>query len=176
MTVYRHAAVADWRAIANLHAESWRATYRGAYSDEYLDGPVFAEREQVWRVRLSAPPRNQFVVVAEADNGIIGFACAYGDDDERWGTLLDNIHVSPGLHRRGVGTRLVTQIAVWCRSHHPDSGLYLWVLGQNTDAQRFYERLGATDRLVEHRPPPIGGGGPRPVHLFAWSCLEDVRA
>jgi len=28
-------------AVAALHAESWRRNYRGAYSDDFLDGEVF---------------------------------------------------------------------------------------------------------------------------------------
>ena len=40
-------------AVATLHAESWRAHYRGAYRDEYLDGEVVQARIRVWKERLS---------------------------------------------------------------------------------------------------------------------------
>ena len=59
------ATAEDTQAIATLHAESWRTTYRGAYSDEFLDGDVHANRMEVWGARLAAPERNQFVVVAD---------------------------------------------------------------------------------------------------------------
>ena len=52
------------------------------------------------------------------------------------------MHVRPGHQGRGVGARLMAEIAAWCRTHHPDCGLYLWVLAQNEGAQRFYERRG----------------------------------
>ena len=64
------------------------------------DGPVFEDRRIVWEKRLAEPPANQFVVLAEEEGDGVGFACAYGRDDPRWGTLLDNIHVRPALHRR----------------------------------------------------------------------------
>lgn len=45
---FREATGADAMAVATLHAESWRAFYRGAYRDEYLDGDVFEDRLRVW--------------------------------------------------------------------------------------------------------------------------------
>ncbi len=55
---YREATAEDALAVATLHAESWRTHYRGAYRDEYLDGPVLEERTGVWseRVRASLGP------------------------------------------------------------------------------------------------------------------------
>ena len=174
-TQYRKATSEDRLAIADLHAESWRHTYRGAYRDEFLDGPVFDDRRAVWEKRLSEPPANQFVVVAEEEGRIVGLACAYGGDDEQWGTLLDNIHVQPELHGNGIGTGLVAEVVNWCLAHHPDSGLWLWVVGQNHRARRFYERLGAIDRGAELRPPSAGGGKRRQVHRYAWATLDSVR-
>jgi hypothetical protein len=49
----RVATGADAMAVATLHAESWRAHYRGAYRDEYLDGEVVQDRIRVWKERLS---------------------------------------------------------------------------------------------------------------------------
>jgi GNAT superfamily N-acetyltransferase len=172
---YRNATSGDFLAIADLHAESWRRTYRGAYRDEYLDGPVFDDRRTVWHKRLSEPSANQFVVVAEQDGRVLGFACAYGDDDAQWGTLLDNIHVRPGLHGNGIGGGLVAEVVSWCLAHHPDRGLWLWVVGQNRNARHFYERLGAIDHGAELRPPSAGGGEPRAVHRYAWATLDRVR-
>src|SRR5262245_33873068 len=174
-TRQRMATFTDRLAIADLHAESWRRTYRGAYRDEFLDGPVFDERRAVWEKRLSAPSANQFVVVAEEEGRIVGFACAYGRDDARWGTLLDNLHVRPELHGNGIGAGLVAEVVSWCLAHHPDSGLWLWVVGQNQRARRFYEQLGAIDRGAELRPPSAGGGEPRAVHRYAWATLDGVR-
>src|SRR5262249_2424938 len=101
---YREATYTDRLAIATLHAESWRSTYRGSYQDAFLDGPAFGGRKRVWQRRVAHPPANQFVVVAEEQADIVGFACAYGQDDPRWGTLLDNLHVRPALQRQGIGT------------------------------------------------------------------------
>ena len=165
----RHATYEDRVAIDTLHADSWRATYRGAYRDEYLDGDVVQDRLAVWENRLSAPSPNQLVIVAEGEGRIVGFACAYGRDDEQWGTLLDNLHVRPELHRQGTGRRLLLDVATWCRARYPDCGLYLWVLAQNQNARRFYERMGATDCGGDVSVPP--GGGQADSRRYAWATV-----
>lgn len=171
--IYRTAHYEDKVSIATLHAESWRAHYRGAYRDQFLDGPVFDERMKVWEERLSVPSANQFVVVAEEDDRTVGFACAYGRDDERWGTLLDNIHVMPDRQRRGMGRHLLSEVAAWCSANYPDCGLYLWVLAQNTQAQRFYRGLGALDCGGGAFEPP--GGGRITSRRYAWPSVMDIR-
>jgi GNAT superfamily N-acetyltransferase len=168
----REATGADAMAVATLHAESWRTHYREAYRDEYLDGDVVEDRLRVWNERLSAPAPNQFVVLAEEDDELIGFACAYGGNDETWGSLLDNIHVRPEHQGRGVGARLVAEVAAWCRASHADCGLYLWVLEQNRRAQRFYQRLGASDQGGELSEPP--GGGQIHGRRYAWKAVPNI--
>lgn len=170
---FREASFEDAEAVAELHAESWRASYRGAYSDEFLDGDVEHERARVWRERLSAPPGNQFVVIAEDADRLVGLACAYGLEDEQWGTLLDNLHVSPGCQRRGIGGRLVAGVGEWCRAEYPDHGLYLWVLEHNRRARRFYECMGASDRGGAVFEAP--GGGEIRSRRYAWSTLAEIE-
>jgi GNAT superfamily N-acetyltransferase len=160
----------DAPAIAALHADSWRTAYRGALTDEFLDGDVTRDRMKVWEQRLSSPAANQFVIVAEEDGRIIGFACAFGGKDKRLGTLLDNIHVRRNLHRQGMGKRLLSAVADWCRAEYPSEGLYLSVLEQNTQARRFYESLGATDQEGDIWLPP--GGGSVAIRRYAWSRDE----
>jgi GNAT superfamily N-acetyltransferase len=170
---FRTATRADATAVATLHADSWRAHYRGAYRDAYLDGDVVADRLRVWEERLAAPAANQLVMLAEDDDGaLLGFACAYGAHDATWGSLLDNIHVRPEHQGRGVGAALLAEVAAWCGAHHGGCGLYLWVLVQNHRAQRFYARLGASDRGGELSEPP--GGGQIHGRRYAWDAVPAL--
>ena len=169
----RDATGDDAPAIAALHAESWRTTYRGALRDDYLDGDIVRERTTVWRGRLDQPAANQRVVVAEGPGRLVGFACAYGNDDEHWGTQLDNLHVRRDAHGHGTGSRLVAEVAAWCRTAYPAGGLYLWVLEQNHPARRFYERLGATDQEGDVWLPP--DGGTVKTRRYVWSRDDLVR-
>jgi hypothetical protein len=89
------ATAADAAAIATLHAESWRAAYRGMYSDDYLDGPVFEDRLRVWNERFSPPSSEQFVLLGLDGDDVLGFVCAYGRADPTWGTLIDTSTSGP---------------------------------------------------------------------------------
>ena len=61
---------------------------------------------------------------------------------------------------------LVREIARWSLEGHPEIGLYLGVLEQNTKAQNFYQRLGAEDVGGFIDNPP--GGGVVRARRYAW--------
>jgi ribosomal protein S18 acetylase RimI-like enzyme len=142
----RDAGTRDIEAIAALHADSWRRHYRGAYSDEFLDGDVFDDRLVVWTDRLARPRSraNVCTIVAERDGILVGFAHTIFEDDPTWGALLDNLHVRHDSKGCGIGTRLMSETAEAVIERSPSSGLYLWVLEQNISAQAFYEARGGT--------------------------------
>ncbi len=169
---YREATPDDVAAIALLHAESWKLHYRGAYRDDFLDGDVEQDRRTVWQERFAPLPENQFVVLAEDAGCLVGFACAYGREDEKWGTLLDNLHVVPDGHGRGTGAGLMTRVGAWCRANYSDCGLYLWVLEQNDKARVFYARMGGRDCGGAQFVPP--GGGQIDSRRYAWASLDDI--
>jgi GNAT superfamily N-acetyltransferase len=137
----RLATHADARAVAALHADSWRRHYRGAYSDAYLDGEVEAERLKVWHTRLELQDGSTTTVLAEEAGTVVGFIHVVLEEDPTYGSLVDNLHVAYGRKRGGIGTRLITEAAKVVIDHGP-GGLHLWVLEQNSGAQRFYEALG----------------------------------
>ena len=152
---FRLARPADAEAVAELHAESWRRHYRGAYSDAFLDGDVVADRLAVWTGLLREPDPGRRTIVAE-DRGLVGFASTLFDDDPVWGALLDNLHVAEGHRRRGIASRLLALTAAAVVRRPEGTGLYLWVLEQNVEAQAFYEARGG--RCVARSPVSPPGG------------------
>jgi ribosomal protein S18 acetylase RimI-like enzyme len=168
----RAARADDAHAIAGLHADSWQRHYRGAYSDAFLDGDVTEYLLAVWTERLSAPSPQARTILAELGGEVTGFAHARLNDHPTWGALLDNLHVKYGVKRHGTGTRLLAMTARAVLDSAPGSGLYLWVLEQNTAAQAFYEARGGTCVERSHASPP--GGDParlngKPAILrYAW--------
>jgi ribosomal protein S18 acetylase RimI-like enzyme len=140
---FRLAGPLHAEAVANLHADSWRRHYRGAYSDAFLDGDVVADRVAVWTDRLREPDPQRCTILAE-NSSLVGFANTVFDDDPTWGSLLDNLHVADEHKRRGVGSRLLALTAEAVVQRPESPGLYLWVLEQNVDAQAFYEARGGT--------------------------------
>lgn len=175
---FRSAGADDARQVAALHADSWRRHYRGAYADSFLDGDVVADRLFVWTGRLAAAG-NTATVLAEHDDRLVGFVHVVFDDDPRWGSLVDNLHVVHDARRTGIGTRLLAHVAHAVTDRAAGAAMYLWVLEQNTAAQQFYRAVGAT--CVESRwVPPTGGdqtrlrGRPRGLRMF-WPDVGPVR-
>ena len=142
---FRIAYPNDAAAIAHLHAESWRNTYRGMMSDAYLDGDVFTERLKKWQARFDNPKDNQHIIVALQNDELAGFACVYGADDEKWGSLIDNLHVRPDLKGQGIGKQLIQKAMDWARENYPEQGIYLLVFEANEASRRFYEAMGGTN-------------------------------
>jgi ribosomal protein S18 acetylase RimI-like enzyme len=156
---FRAAGPADAGAVAGLHADSWRRHYRGAYADAYLDGDVEADRRAVWAERLTTASMDDYTVVADEQQTVVGFAHTMLSADPVWGALLDNLHVAHGHKRGGIGATLLKLSAEFVADRAPAEGLHLWVLEQNTAAQAFYRALGG--ECVERGvvPPPGGVEG-----------------
>jgi len=154
----RAATSKDVEAIAALHAQSWRQNYRGAYLDAYLDGDVVSERLAVWTDRVAHPEPTDSTIVAEHDGELLGFAHTKFDDDADWGALLENLHVVPDHKRFGIGSGLMAETARTVLARPAPTGLYLWVLEQNTAAQAFYTARGGRQVGRELRGPFPGGG------------------
>jgi ribosomal protein S18 acetylase RimI-like enzyme len=173
----RAAAAADADAVAALHTESWRHHYRGAYADSFLDGDVLSDRHAVWSRRLAAPGPERITILAEADAEVAGFVHVVLDEDERWGSLVDNLHVSGTRQRQGIGSALMAGAAQAVADRATSRSMYLWVLQQNLAAQAFYAARGG--RSVERALAEPPGGVPgrlsgHPVKLrYAW---QDARA
>jgi GNAT superfamily N-acetyltransferase len=145
----REAAAADAPAVAHLHAESWRTAYRGILNDEFLDHQVHPERLALWTERFAEQEfgtqiPKMFVLLAEQDEKPAGFASVFIEDDPIYGSLLDNLHVSPALTRSGIGRQLLSECARQLLTRGSRAGLYLWVIDKNLNAQKFYEKAGAT--------------------------------
>lgn len=165
---YRVALKSDAEQTAFLHAGSWRRTYRGMLRDDFLDGEVVRNHLEVWSNRLGRERTDQFVLVAEHQKHLLGFICAYGNEDPKWGSLIDNLHVANEHKRKGVGTLLMRQAGSWLNSNYGQIGVYLWVMEANQSARRFYEKLGSTNAGIVDKQNPAGGGSARNCR-YTWS-------
>ena len=163
----RDARPEDAEPIALLHTDSWRRTYRGMMSDEFLDGGALENRRRVWHERLNSGNTNQFVCVAEHDGAVGGFICVFADADPSWGSYIDNLHVAHRLHRHGVGRALMASAGEWLRRVQPERGVFLWVMEANAPAREFYHRLGARNAGTVSLEDPSGGYAPNCRYVWA---------
>jgi ribosomal protein S18 acetylase RimI-like enzyme len=171
ISLVRTAELDDAAAIARVHVESWRSTYRGVLPDDFLDSlnaPRYAER---WRRSLE--DEGTRVYVAEDGHEVVAFASCgrerAGEDAYR-GELYA-IYVLQGAQRRGHGKSLV-RAAVGGLRELDLHDMIVWVLRENAGARKFYERLGGV--YLRTQPITIGSALFDEVS-YAWSSLEDVR-
>lgn len=162
----RAANFADVNDIANLHAKSWQENYSAVLSADYLKQQVLADRISLWTKRLKAPSAEQCVLVLENSTGIIGFICLFGDKDETYGTLIDNLHVQACHQGCGFGALLLNNAANWAHKYFPESALYLEVLAVNTHAIGFYSALDAKKSAQGYWHTPCGNQSPE--YVYCW--------
>lgn len=173
--IYRHAELSDAINIARLHADSWRQNYRGLFSDDYLDNEANDDRVRTWNARLENNPPNQFVYIAEESGVLKGFVCVYGNEDNTWGSLIDNLHVASDYKRQGVGSTLMKHAFTWLAEHFPDYVVYLWVMHNNLTAIQFYEKLGGTNIELFDKPNPVGGNS-TPNYRYVWPKASTLNS
>lgn len=152
----RLANVHDATAIANVHVESWRTTYKGIVPDDFLATLSPEQREQFWRRVLTDPSSSSFVYVAEDDSGkVIGFASGGSErsGDPVYTGELYAIYLLAPYQGQGIGRQLmITLVSRLLQAGM--TALLLWVLTENP-SRKFYERLGG--RRVYQKTVTIGG-------------------
>jgi ribosomal protein S18 acetylase RimI-like enzyme len=135
--------VDDADAIERVRTDTWRDAYRGLMPDSLLDGLDYDSTRR--RALMSRLPPEQFVLVAEKDDAVVGF-CIGGRSrppEERFRGEVYAIYVLPELHGRGIG-RAMLQAAAKELGDRGFPSMIIWVLRENAPSRRFYERMGGT--------------------------------
>lgn len=133
----------DVEAVARVHVESWRSTYRGLVPDDYLAGLSVERRADIWRRLIAEADADRGVLVLEDDGDVIGF-CHYGpsrDDDVDGTGEVTSIYLAAERWRHGGGTQLL-DAAVSAMTAAGYANATLWVLDGNDRARAFYEARG----------------------------------
>jgi L-amino acid N-acyltransferase YncA len=152
----RKAQPADAAGIATAHVASWQAAYRGIMADEILDGLSVERRAESWWKNLSDETGSSFVLVAEEENGIVGFVSAgpEREGDPVYKSEVNAIYLHPSAWRKGIGRQLMHFAAMELLARGLTTML-LWVARDNLASRKFYEALGG--KYLREKPLEIGG-------------------
>ena len=114
------------RAAAEIHAASWQDSHRAFCSPEFvaLHTP---ERQAAYLKRKMEAGARVFMLIADKPVGVVSITK----------NLIEDLYVLPERQRRGFGTALL-HFAIGQCAGAPT----LWILENNTDAARLYERSG----------------------------------
>lgn len=139
----RHAIPSDLEGIAAIHRESWKDAYSDVLPAEFLRGQIDRDLAKHWR---HIDIQNEDIVLVAEENALIGFIAVWC----RPLSFIDNLHVKPCHRSRKVGSALLKAAAAeLIRKGHKRG--YLWVFESNTNAIRFYERLGGVPKEQERK-------------------------
>jgi GNAT superfamily N-acetyltransferase len=140
----RPAVPADGRAIAEVHRETWAATYTRWIPDVVAAYDVERSAES-WS-REATAEGGRLTVAEEAGEragGVLGFAAsgpARGDDVDGAGEVYA-IYVRPDRHGGGIGRALMADALGWMAGLGQPECI-LWVVEQSTRSRAFYESVG----------------------------------
>lgn len=171
--VIRAATPDDVPAIARVHVDSWRTTYRGLLPDKVLADLSSKRRQADWQQRIeakAAEASSGCVFVAEVAGELVGFASAgpNREEDSRYGAELYAIYILQEHQRRGIGRSITSRVLQELRTHGHDSML-VWVLKGNP-AETFYRRLGG--KLTGEKVVNIGDEDYLEVS-YGWKDLKE---
>jgi GNAT superfamily N-acetyltransferase len=152
----RQATMADVAAIAIVHVDGWRITYKGLLPDDYLANLAYEQREALWRKILSKPVGQDLVYVAEGTPGdVVGFASGGPErsGDPVYTSEVYAIYLLERWQGQGIGRQLIITLVRQLVQRGLTS-LLIWVMAENP-SRRFYEALGG--RQVRERLEMTGG-------------------
>jgi ribosomal protein S18 acetylase RimI-like enzyme len=134
----RRARLEDARAIAQVHAETWREAYEHVFGAERLASVTVDARLAQWERILAAGQSDVFVA---ATDGIVGFVSTGDSRDADAEAELFAIYVLPEAWGSGAGAALM-RAGIEAMRLRASGDAVLWVLDDNPRARRFYEREG----------------------------------
>jgi ribosomal protein S18 acetylase RimI-like enzyme len=139
----RPAQRADAETVARIHVESWTVAYRGIMPDDVIARTDLAYRTGFWKERINDQQWPVFLLEESGD--AVAFCQMISskdsdDDPDRVGQIT-SIHVLPQQRGHGYGRTLLDHVVAELR-RRGFAELTLWVLEENWNARRFYERYG----------------------------------
>lgn len=170
--IIRKADNGDAHGIAKVHVKSWKETYKGIISQEYLEGLNVDDRLLLWENILSSPKDEAPVYVTVNNKGeIIGFASFGIERSAMQPTAgeLYAVYLLEEYKRNGLGTMLLYEGLKDLMQQGFDS-LLVWVLAENPSLQ-FYEHFVPKKEAVENAQ--IGSSFYEEI-AYKWSNLNDL--
>lgn len=150
----RRATLEDAPAIARVHVDSWRTTYKDILPASFLENLSLDQREKSWIHNLQQ--EDMFIWVVENEEGdLVGFATTNTRDSNKVSNATDltSLYLLEGYQGYGLGRQLMeTLFAHYEQQRYAQ--VFVEVLKDNK-TKHFYEAFGA--EFVEDVPLTIGG-------------------
>jgi len=172
----RQARPDDANAVARVYVESWRDTYPGIISSQFLCAMTEKGQTARWRAAIAARGRESVLVAEYGEHGIVGMTSFGPSRDSSLGFdgEVYTLYVDPEFFGCGAG-RALLRSAFFNLRQQGFGACVIWAHARN-NARFFYEKMGG--RLVAERTVRMMGTTV-PEAAFGWVRLalaETSRA
>jgi GNAT superfamily N-acetyltransferase len=139
--IIRRARPDEGTVVAAVRVASWRTAYAGLVPASYL--AAMPADEAQWNAIANKEHPGTELIVCEADNRIVGFAC-YGMARPPCFDYSGELYATyflPDAIGKGYGAATL-RAAILGLSRLGHSDMMLWVMEDNARGQRFYQQAG----------------------------------
>ncbi|MEF2093259.1 GNAT family N-acetyltransferase [Bacillus sp. CFBP9009] len=166
----RQATVADAEAIAIVHVDCWRTTYKEIMPSDFLDNLSYEKRKDIWIKNINRD--ENYVYVAENNEGkIVGFI----DGGKRDTNQVENsgdltaIYILENFQRMGIGKKLIKEL-FFKFEELGFKTIFVEVLEDN-ESRYFYEAFGA--ELLKTEKIKMAGAELN-LLVYEWKDISPV--
>lgn len=158
----------DRNALSRIYEESWRFAYKDIIPQDYLDSIPKGK----WAASADKPNISTLIVTENGEMvGTASFCPSRFEDMAGWGEIV-SIYLLPDFMGKGYGKKLFAE-AVRGLEEMGFRDIFLWVLEENTNARRFYERQGFVPS-GKYLDDNIGGKPLREIQYVRKTAI-DIR-
>lgn len=159
----------DIEGIAYVHRESWKTTYRGLISNDFLNLITQEHRIKQWSGIFASLTKDDRIVVGKEGEHVVGFAHggACREAELGYGGELYSIYILKEYQGMGLGRQLLGNITNHLRTKKYNS-MMAWVLEGNPSLE-FYLRMGGTPFM--NKEIRIGNETMREIAI-GWSFVR----
>lgn len=167
----RKAVYTDAEAIANVHINSWKNTYKDLLNEKDITNITYENRLALWETVLKMQKEDQCTYVILNEEKIVGFVNGGPERTKRFNhdSEIYTIYLLDEFQRLGLGADLLRVFAEDMKAKGNKS-ILVWVLKQNPSS-KFYER---------YKAEPIGeeettiGEGTYQETAYGWKSIEKL--
>lgn len=168
----RKATLQDAEAIARVHVESWKTTYKGIIPDDFLNNLSYTQRTDLWTQAITQ--QDHYIMVAETSEGeIVGFADGWKKETNTvpHSGDLTSIYILESYQGKGMGKQLLQALFEIFKQLGWQK-VFVEVLEDNKTCD-WYEYYSAT--LCKTVTIQIGGVLLN-ERIYEWNNIDDVLA
>lgn len=139
----RYASFDDTKVLGDIHSKSWKIAYKDIVPDEVLNNITSEKRKISFEKTLSEALEENILIFEEKEKAA-GFMyigkCRDEDKDDFCGEIVA-MYLLAQYWNQGIGTKLITHSINELKNRNYKQ-IALWVLEDNINARRFYEKMG----------------------------------